>query len=64
MRMTTETVSASYVVMGSGSKGSNFGKIATQKRADALVEKGLLAGTPHGNEITTAGRDVLAQMTE
>jgi hypothetical protein len=50
----------SYVVMGTGSKGSNFGKIALGKRAASLVRKGHLSGTPYGYEITTSGRALLA----
>jgi hypothetical protein len=50
----------SYVVMGSGSKGSNFGKISQQKRADSLVRKGHLAATPYGYEITPVGRAQIA----
>lgn len=53
----------SYVVMGSGSKGSNFGKIAQSKRAASLVRKGHLAETAHGYEITASGRAQIAAAT-
>lgn len=46
----------SYVVMGSGSKASNFSKISMEKRAAALVRKGHLVTTAHGYEITGTGR--------
>jgi hypothetical protein len=50
----------SYVIMGYGSKGSNFHRMATVKRASSLIRKGMLAETPHGYEITEVGRAMVA----
>ena len=51
---------SSHIISGGGTKGSNFHRIALEKRAASLVQKGLLATTPFGFEITSAGRDYLA----
>ncbi|NTF23602.1 hypothetical protein G6L37_35095 [Agrobacterium rubi] len=54
----------SYVVVGAGTKGGNFGKIALQKRAASLVRKGHLSETAHGYEITENGKAQLAATDE
>lgn len=54
----------SYVVMGAGTKGSNFHRIALEKRATSLVKKGHLAETAHGYEITDVGRAQIAAADE
>lgn len=54
----------SHVIMASGTKGSNFHRIALEKRAASLVRKGHLSQTAHGYEITAAGRAQIAAADE
>jgi len=54
----------SHVIMGSGTKGSNFHRIALEKRATSLVKKGHLSATAHGYEITDVGRAHIAAADE
>jgi hypothetical protein len=49
----------SYVIVGPGTKGSNFATINLKKRAASLVSKGLFSETAHGYEVIEAGRAAL-----